>query len=255
MKTNIPKGSSSRSTRSGFTLMELLVASVAFAMIVLVIKVTLMESMEMRERGQKRMDQLNTRMRIMEIIESDLKQCMLKETTFAQEFRGETVSGAMTRTDQLEFYTASGIIQTNQPWGHLQKVRYYLQQPIYEGRSEMAEGYTLYREVTRNLLPATDSIVNPQAIANEIASLKFQYYDGEYWQETWDSTVDESKLPKAVRVRVEFLREDANGQLANRPNNIPYPSLQTTVALLATPQIEEESEDGTTQTDNNTNGR
>ena len=235
--------------------MELLVASVAFAMIVLVIKVTLMESMEMRERGQKRMDQLNTRMRIMEIIESDLKQCMLKETPFAQEFRGETVSGAMTRTDQLEFYTASGIIQTNQPWGHLQKVRYYLQQPIYEGRSEMAEGYTLYREVTRNLLPATDSIVNPQAIANEIASLKFQYYDGEYWQETWDSTVDESKLPKAVRVRVEFLREDANGQLANRPNNIPYPSLQTTVALLATPQIEEESEDGTTQTDNNTNGR
>ena len=235
--------------------MELLVASVAFAMIVLVIKVTLMESMEMRERGQKRMDQLNTRMRIMEIIESDLKQCMLKETSFAQEFRGETVSGAMTRTDQLEFYTASGIIQTNQPWGHLQKVRYYLQQPIYEGRSEMAEGYTLYREVTRNLLPATDSIVNPQAIANEIASLKFQYYDGEYWQETWDSTVDESKLPKAVRVRVEFLREDANGQLANRPNNIPYPSLQTTVALLATPQIEEESEDGTTQTDNNTNGR
>ncbi|MDA0750949.1 MAG: prepilin-type N-terminal cleavage/methylation domain-containing protein [Verrucomicrobia bacterium] len=255
MKTNILKGSSSRSTRSGFTLMELLVASVAFAMIVLVIKVTLMESMEMRERGQKRMDQLNTRMRIMEIIESDLKQCMLKETSFAQEFRGETVSGAMTRTDQLEFYTASGIIQTNQPWGHLQKVRYYLQQPIYEGRSEMAEGYTLYREVTRNLLPATDSIVNPQAIANEIASLKFQYYDGEYWQETWDSTVDESKLPKAVRVRVEFLREDANGQLANRPNNIPYPSLQTTVALLATPQIEEESEDGTTQTDNNTNGR
>jgi type II secretion system protein J len=255
MKTNILKGSSSRSTRSGFTLMELLVASVAFAMIVLVIKVTLMESMEMRERGQKRMDQLNTRMRIMEIIESDLKQCMLKETTFAQEFRGETVSGAMTRTDQLEFYTASGIIQTNQPWGHLQKVRYYLQQPIYEGRSEMAEGYTLYREVTRNLLPATDSIVNPQAIANEIASLKFQYYDGEYWQETWDSTVDESKLPKAVRVRVEFLREDANGQLANRPNNMPYPSLQTTVALLATPQIEEESEDGTTQTDNNTNGR
>jgi type II secretion system protein J len=235
--------------------MELLVASVAFAMIVLVIKVTLMESMEMRERGQKRMDQLNTRMRIMEIIESDLKQCMLKETTFAQEFRGETVSGAMTRTDQLEFYTASGIIQTNQPWGHLQKVRYYLQQPIYEGRSEMAEGYTLYREVTRNLLPATDSIVNPQAIANEIASLKFQYYDGEYWQETWDSTVDESKLPKAVRVRVEFLREDANGQLANRPNNIPYPSLQTTVALLARPQMEEEPEDGTTQTDNNTNGR
>lgn len=235
--------------------MELLVASVAFAMIVLVIKVTLLESMEMRERGQKRMDQLNTRMRIMEIIEADLKQCLLKETTFAQEFRGETLNGSATRTDQLEFYTASGIIQTNQPWGHLQKVRYYLQQPIDEGRNEMPDGYTLYREVTRNMLPATETVVTPQAIANGLASLKFQYFDGEYWQESWDSTVDESKLPKAVRVRVEFLREGANGQRTSRSSNEPNPSLQTTVALMATPQIEEETEDGTSQTNSDANAR
>ena len=255
MKTSIPQRSSAHAACSGFTLMELLVASVAFAMIILVIKVTLLESMEMRERGQKRMDQLNTRMRIMEIIETDLRQCLLKETTFAQEFRGETLNGGVTRTDQLEFYTASGVIQTNQPWGHLQKVRYYLQQPIYEGRSEMSEGYTLYREVTRNLLPASTTTINPQPIANEVASLKFQYYDGEYWQETWDSSVDESKLPKAVRVRVEFLREDADGQLTSQSNNEPNPSLQTTVALMATPQIEEESEEETSQTNETGNAR
>lgn len=247
---NPPKASG-----SGFTLIELLVASVAFAMIVLVIKVTLLEAMEMRERGQKRMDQMNVRMRILEIMESDLKQCLLKETTFAQEFRGETLNGGIARTDQLEFYTASGLIQTNQPWGHLQKVRYYLEQPLNEGRAELTKGYTLYREITRNLLPSISTTVSPQAIANEVASLMFQYYDGEYWQETWDSTVDQSKLPTAVRVRVEFLLEDANGKLINRSNDEPNPAIQTTVALLATPQIEEETEEASPQNSGNAGSR
>lgn len=255
MRIRINHHHSPQASHAGFTLMELLVASVAFAMIVLVIKVTLLESMEMRERGQKRMDEINTRMRVMEIIESDLKQCFLKETTFAQEFRGETLSGSIARTDQLEFYTASGIIQTNLPWGHLQKVRYFLEQPINEGRAEMSRGYTLYREVTRNLLPSVETIITPQPIANEVASLMFQYFDGEYWQETWDSTVDESKLPKAVRVRVGFLQEEGDGRSSNRSNDELHPSLQTTVALLSTPQIEEESEEETSESTGDTNGR
>ena len=255
MRTRIRHHHFYQGSRSGFTLMELLVASVAFAMIVLVIKITLLESMEMRERGQKRVDQINTRMRTMEIIETDLKQSLLKETTFAQEFRGETISGSIARTDQLEFYTASGIIQTNQPWGHLQKIRYYLEQPMNGGRAELARGYTLYREVTRNLLPSVETIITPQPIANEVASLMFQYYDGEYWQETWDSTVDESKLPKAVRIRVEFLSEEDDGRSISRSNDELNPSLQTTVALMATPQIEEASEEEASQAAGDSNGR
>ena len=54
-----------------FTLLELLMASAAFAMIVLVMKVTLMGSLSLRNRSQERMDALNLRMRVMDIMEKD----------------------------------------------------------------------------------------------------------------------------------------------------------------------------------------
>ena len=244
MKIGVPFPASLRRSSGGFTLIEILVASVAFAMIVLVIKVTLLSSLELRERGQSRMDKLNTHMRVMEVIEKDLRQCLLTETKFAQNFKGDTLNGGVLRTDQLEFYTLSGVTLTNLPWGNLQKVRYYLEQPMSEGRKELSEGLTLYREVTRDLNPSVQDIILPQAIANRVSSLAFQYYDGEFWQENWDSTVDESKLPVAVRVRVEFLLDEAqnkNRSKSSRDQTSPF--IQSTIALMAVPQIEEEETD------------
>ena len=54
MKTRWHVSASNRRTAGGFTLLEILVASVAFAMIVMVIKITLLESLELRERAQAR---------------------------------------------------------------------------------------------------------------------------------------------------------------------------------------------------------
>lgn len=244
MKIRTSKYGLNRRTTRGFTLLEILVASVAFAMIVIVIKVTLLESLELRERGQARMDKINIRMRVVEVIEKDLRQCFLTETTFAPDFKGDTLGGGVTRTDQLEFYTLSGMTLTNQPWGNLQKVRYFLEQPQNEGRSELSEGLTLYREVTRDLNPSVQDIILPQAIANRVNSLAFQYFDGEFWQENWDSTVDETKLPVAVRIRIEFLQDEA--QSKNRSSQLTdeaLPFIQSTVALMSIPQIEEEEAD------------
>ncbi|MBT3595090.1 MAG: hypothetical protein HN505_03880 [Verrucomicrobia bacterium] len=241
MKVGVRFPASVRRSSGGFTLIEILVASVAFAMIVLVIKVTLLSSLELRERGQSRMDKLNTHMRVMEVIEKDLRQCLLTETTFAQDFKGDTLNGGVSRTDQLEFYTLSGVTLTNLPWGNLQKVRYYLEQPMGEGREELSEGLTLYREVTRDLNPSVQNIILPQAIANRVSSLAFQYYDGEFWQENWDSTVDESKLPVAVRVRIEFLLDETlKNNRSNSSRDQTSPFIQSTIALMAVPQIEEE---------------
>ena len=110
-----------------------------------------------------------------------------------------------------------------------------------EGREELSEGLTLYREVTRDLNPSVQNIILPQAIANRVSSLAFQYYDGEFWQENWDSTVDESKLPVAVRVRIEFLLDETlKNNRSNSSRDQTSPFIQSTIALMAVPQIEEE---------------
>ena len=224
-----------------FTLLELLMASAAFAMIVLVMKVTLMGSLSLRNRSQERMDALNLRMRVMDIMEKDLRQCLLKETPFAQEFLGDSQGQGLTRNDQLTFYTASGVIQTNLPWGHLQKISYYLQQPLSGLQQEEEEGWALYREVTRNLAPAggVEILMTPQPLARGVHSLAFQYYDGEYWQETWDSSTEEAELPLAVRIRLTFLPENPQERSRALSDDGYYPMLQTTVPLMSEAQVAE----------------
>jgi len=178
-------------------------------------------------------------------MEKDLRQCLLTESVFAESFIGETMNGGILRTDQLEFYTASGIVYTNQPWGHLQKVRYYLDQAMDDGREERPEGWTLYREVTRNLLDSIQEIPVPQALAHRVASLAFQYFDGETWQDNWDSSVDASQLPVAVRFRIEFMQEEepAGQRSSSTANDEALPVIQSTVALMAVPQIETEDQE------------
>ena len=224
-----------------FTLLELLMASAAFAMIVLVMKVTLMGSLSLRNRSQERMDALNLRMRVMDIMEKDLRQCLLKGTPFAQEFLGDSQGQGLTRNDQLTFYTASGVIQTNLPWGHLQKISYYLQQPLSDLQQEEEEGWALYREVTRNLAPAggVEILMTPKPLARGVHSLAFQYYDGEYWQETWDSSTEEAELPLAVRIRLTFLPENPQERSRALSDDGYYPMLQTTVPLMSEAQVAE----------------
>ncbi len=235
-----------------FTLLELLMASAAFAMIVLVMKVTLMGSLSLRNRSQERMDALNLRMRVMDIMEKDLRQCLLKETPFAQEFLGDSQGQGLTRNDQLTFYTASGVIQTNLPWGHLQKISYYLQQPLSGLQQQEEEGWALYREVTRNLAPAggVEILMTPQPLARGVHSLAFQYYDGEYWQDTWDSSTEDPKLPLAVRIYLRFLPENSqeNSQVLGADGS--YPALQTIVPLMSVAQVEEDA----LETSENSNG-
>ncbi|MDG1891443.1 MAG: type II secretion system protein GspJ [Verrucomicrobiota bacterium] len=230
--------------RQGFTLLEILVASVAFAMIVMVIKVTLMESMDLRDRRLERMEKMNTRMRLIEIMQVDLRQCLLTETDLAPSFLGDSSNGGIQRADQLEFYACSGVILTNQPWGHLQKIRYYLGDPMDDGREELPEGMSLYRETTRNLLASSQQTIQPMPIANGLASLAFQYYDGTVWHDNWDSASEVSKLPVAVRIRLEFVddSEDMSSIQAAKARKRGLSSVQTTVALMATPKVDE-SED------------
>lgn len=235
-----------------FTLLELLMASAAFAMIVLVMKVTLMGSLSLRNRSQERMDALNLRMRIMDIMEKDLRQCLLKETPFAQEFLGDSQGQGLTRNDQLTFYTASGVIQTNLPWGHLQKISYYLQQPLSGLQQEEEEGWAFYREVTRNLAPAggVEILMTPQPLARGVHSLAFQYYDGEYWQDTWDSSTEDPKLPLAVRIHLTFLPENPQESSQLLGADGYYSALQTIVPLMSVAQVEEDA----LETSDNSNG-
>ena len=56
----------------------------------------------------------------------------------------------------------------------------------------------LVRVLTRNLLPAAEPTTENQTLLTGVNAAAMTFFDGENWQETWDSTTSLS-LPSAIK--------------------------------------------------------
>lgn len=111
----------------------------------------------------------------------------------------------------IEMFTATGTLSDREPWGDIQRVTYELKSPT----DPSAVGRELYRSVTRNLLALSTPEVTEQLMLHGVAGLKFSCYDGQQWDDTWDTTDPTSlytNLPAAVRMDI---------QMAGRPDMQP----------------------------------
>jgi len=103
-----------------------------------------------------------------------------------------------------DLYTASALVTERLPWAEIQKVAYLL-----TPSTNPAAGLELVRSVTRNLLPAFDEEPEMQPLLAGVEEVYFEYYDGETWRDSWDSTAEElPPLPLAIRVQIELLPEE-----------------------------------------------
>jgi hypothetical protein len=110
---------------------------------------------------------------------------------------GVTSIGAGEPVD-IEFYTTTGVLRANEPWGEVQKVTYGLRQSA----SATARGRDLVRGVTRNLLASVTTQSSDQWMVDGVESIEFSCYDGSQWRSYWDTTLTDTNLPNAVRVRL-----------------------------------------------------
>jgi hypothetical protein len=101
----------------------------------------------------------------------------------------------------LDFFTTTGTLSDDAPWGDVQEVNYQLMESTNRAS---AYGRDLVRSVTRNLLAASTPMPQVQRLATDIQTLDFLYYDGSQWRNTWDTTAGDTALPSAVRVRIQL---------------------------------------------------
>jgi hypothetical protein len=98
-----------------------------------------------------------------------------------------------------DIYTATGVVDETTPWAEMQKVAYFLVQSTNRGESR-----DLYRSVSRNLLPPVVDTPVAERLMGGVLDMAFYYYDGTEWRGDWDSTTEEAKLPRAIRVSIEL---------------------------------------------------
>ncbi|HEU4339565.1 MAG TPA: type II secretion system protein GspJ [Planctomycetota bacterium] len=194
--------------RSGFTLIELL-ASLGIFLVVITASYALFDGgRNLAARGEYHARRFQAARSALRAIESDLKSV----------FAGGSYDGgfiaAQGGTDELPLDTLEAVGYNNQPKLATPVTTTLTEAPPKEfdisrvsysiDVDEATKESGLVRRRTR-LVPEVVTVVDPtkgiEEISADVVGLKFRFYDGSDWLDTWDSA-SSSSLPRIVEVTV-----------------------------------------------------
>ena len=223
---------------AGFTLIEVLLALMVCAVVLVVISSVFSGALHLRERAAANLDQSIPIERAMNVLRRDLKNAVPPGGLLAGPLQSGSFEGGVNANDGIQIYTTSGLLTPNAPWGEIQKVTYGLQTPA----DSTSNGKDLIRTVTRNLLSSATEDTDEQFLASGVESLNFSYYDGASWLDTWDDTT-KTNLPIAIRVSLQLASADT---ASFRPQ--PMQLLVPLMAQVHTNQLDDSDTGDTTST-------
>ena len=219
-----------RTSTSGFTLIEVLLAVGIFAIVLFAINTVFFSALKLERATTRAVDERLPLNQALAILRRDLQgavQPMTNSTLLTRDFKsGGRSSFGSAAGGSLEFYTTTGVISDDAVWSDLQKVRYEL---VVSSDRANAKGQELVRIITRNILATTTEQQDEQLLVSGVESIEFLCYNGSDWRSTWDTTAGDTGLPLAVKVRVQLATENPAVKLSREPLELLVPI--TTVLL------------------------
>ncbi|HXT10108.1 MAG TPA: type II secretion system protein GspJ [Candidatus Angelobacter sp.] len=205
---------------AGFTLIEVLLALMVSAVVLVVISTVFAGAMRLQRSASAQVDRSLPIERAFNLLRRDLKNAVPPGGLLAGPMQSGSLQGGVDANDGIQIYTTTGLMTPNDPWSEIQKVTYAL-----EAAPDATNGEkSLVRSVTRNLLSTGTQDEDDQFLASGIETLSFSYFDGANWLDSWDDTT-QTNLPVAVRVSVQMAATDSSAEK-------PAP-LQLLVPLMA----------------------
>lgn len=186
--------------RTAFTLIEILLASLAAAIILVAVYGIFQRAVKTRDYATLRMHQARQRERAAKILRNDLRNAYLSGGVLASTMEG----GAQTQESHfpgyLRFTTTTGKNRPDEAYGEVQQVEYYL-----SDATASEETGTLVRAITRDLLATIPPDATEEQLLPRVEKFEVAFYDGENWQDSWPVEVSGSAatLPTAIRVRLQ----------------------------------------------------
>ena len=179
--------------------MELVLAMGVCAIVLAAISGVFFSAVRLRDSATQAVDDVLPVQRALAVLQHDLQGVMPLSPTgvFSGDFKvGDVTSLGMSQNVAIELYTCTGALHENEPWGDVQRVTYELRAG--------AAGKDLIRSVTRNLLATITPAPEEQCVMGNVESVDFECYDGAQWWTEWDTTMSDTTLPVAVRVRIQL---------------------------------------------------
>jgi general secretion pathway protein J len=191
----------------GFTLIEVLLAVAIFAIVLAAINTVFYGALRLRNRTTQALERSIPIQQVVTILKHDLEGIVPPGGTLSGSLKSGVATSGMDQQGGTEIYTTTGIIDESSPWPSVQKVSYTLRAPATAGARG---GKDLIRLVTRNLLPTSQEEVEEQWLMENVEQLQFSFYDGSQWRTTWDSTSEQTVLPKAIKVQIDLAEADVS---------------------------------------------
>ena len=232
--------------RRGFTLLEILLAAAAAALLLTAIYGVFVQAIHLRDKAEARVRDSRLRARAEKILRDDLNNALVSGGVLASSLTGGTNSNGgpagSSLPGYLKFTAANGKSSSGDVASDVQQIEYYLTAATGENAANGQSSGVLTRAVTRDLLDATtQTTAKEEPILTGVQALQVQFYDGTNWQDTWSyvtpdatpdatdttsasttaaaststgttTTIGNDTLPQAVRVDVVLAPNATNGQ-------------------------------------------
>jgi type II secretion system protein J len=187
-----------------FTLIELLIAVMVFAIVLASINAVFYGAIRLRNKAAESLEAALPIQQAAAIIQRDLASIVAPGGTLSGEFQTSTGSNSVTGQVSPDFYVSTGVIEDAGPWGEVQKVS----DSLLDSTNGTA-GKDLVRYVTRNLLPAAaQDIPAEQWLMSGVDKIAFLYFNGTDWRDSWDSSSEQTKLPRAIKVQIALASKE-----------------------------------------------
>jgi len=205
-----------------FTLIEVLLAMAMVAVVLSAMSAVFYSALHLRDKVSSTLDDSLPLHQATAILRRDLLNAVPPGGVLAGDFRTGTAGNGFVAppNSSLEFYTSTGVIDDNTPWGDIQKVTYQLRNPVDRTGTT---GKDLIRSVSRQLLSTLAEEPNDRRLMGNVENLEFSCHDGIDWRNSWDTSLGNSSLPTAVRVRIQLATPNALNPRDQQPPEIIVP--------------------------------
>jgi prepilin-type N-terminal cleavage/methylation domain-containing protein len=189
--------------RNGFTLLELLVALMMAAVLVLPLLTSLQGAFHAKASAEAAVESSRIVETAIEFIRADLQNALpphdpstfqLPYQKLAGSFEGTNTGGANGSDGDVTFFSTASMKDHPSANGEIKEI---------ELTTEIPAGTTqrcLVRKCSRNL--TTNPLPNPdeEILCRGIVGFNLRFFDGANWNDVWDSTELNNELPAAVEV-------------------------------------------------------
>lgn len=200
------------SPAAAFTLLELVMATAAAAIVLLAIYGVFSKAIHLRQDATERMRDARVRAHAAEVIRNDLVNALVSGGKLAATLTGSQETHGSSFPGYLKFTTTTA---TTQPTdlslvGDIQQVEYYI---VNDPDASGGKSGLLVRTAETNLLATVQEQAPERRLLAGVESLEVSFFDGQNWQESWEVNETTKTLPQAVRVRIQPARTVLGGPL------------------------------------------